>query len=120
MAVVVWRGKRREELEGGGRRTTARRGVEGNLKGCVVAVIVDSNCGLKKKGENEKEKSKGGMEKSEWAEARTGVGLKGDGGGNCAEGQGREGGRSAEQTELGNSQLGVVVEVGEKSSEVDD
>ena len=42
MAVVVRRGKRREELEGGGRRTTARRGVEGNLKGCVVAVIVDS------------------------------------------------------------------------------
>ena len=107
MAVVVWRGKRREELEGGGRRTTARRGVEGN-------------CGLKKKGENEKEKNKGGMEKSEWAEASTGVGLKGEGGEKCAEGQGREGGRSAEKSELGNSQLGVVVEVGEKSSEVDD
>ena len=67
MAVVVRRGKRREELEGGGRRTTARRGVEGD-------------CGLKKKGENEKEENKGGVEKRERAESSTGVGLKGKGG----------------------------------------
>ena len=49
MAVVVWRGERGEEVEGGERRTTARRGVEGD-------------CGLKKKGENEKEENKGGVE----------------------------------------------------------
>ena len=80
MAVVVRRGKKREELEGGGRRTTARRGVEGN-------------CGLKKKGENEKEKNKGGMEKSEWAEASTGVGLKEGRGGRKVCGGARKGGR---------------------------
>ena len=61
------------------------------------------------------------MEKGEWAETSTGVGLKGEGvGEECVERQGGETGGSAEESELGNGKLGVVVEVSEKSSEVDD
>ena len=48
------------------------------------------------------------------------MGLKGKGKEGCTQGQGRKGGGSADKSELGKAKLGVVVEVGEQSSEVDD